>query len=128
MVGEATCSCAGEVSCWCCLALVPALAPFIVDAASGGIERPTRPDPLYCAVIGGFVFLTGWVLVSCAVAVRKIEHLRSSTRRRLDMIERHTLTTSASTQQIAGCGAALVEALARADPKHGAPVPRVSGD
>lgn len=77
-------------------------------------------------MIGGFVFLTGWVLVSCAVAVRKIEHLRSSTRRRLDMIERHTLTTSASTQQIAACGTAIVDALARADPKHGGQGSRVS--
>jgi hypothetical protein len=103
-----------------------AFAPFIVDAVPGGIERPMRPDPLYCAVIGGFSFLTGWVLVSCAVAVRKIEHLRSSTRRRLDMIERHTLTTSASTQQIVACGTSIVEALARADSKHGGPVSRVS--
>ena len=103
-----------------------ALAPFIVDAVPGGIERSIRPDPLYCAVVGGFVFLTGWILVSCAVAVRKVEHLRSSTRRRLDLIERHTLTMSASTQQIAACGTAIVEALARADSKQGGPGARVS--
>jgi len=98
----------------------------MVDAVSSAIERAVQLGPRYSAMIGGFVFLTGWVLVSCPAVVRKIEHLRSSTRRRLDMIERHTLTTSASTQQIAACGTALVEALARAGSKYGNPVSRVS--
>jgi len=100
------------------------LAPAIVTAMPAPTTPlPPVPDPLYCAVLGGFLFVTGWILIACAAAVRRIEHLRSSTRRRLDMIERHTLATSSRAHEIAACGTALVDALARADRARGADRP-----
>ena len=84
-------------------------------------EHQVQLDPLYCAVVGGFAFLSGWVLIGAAVAIDKMEHHRRSTRRRLDMIERHTAATSASTQEIAAAGMALADALTRGDARQGAP-------
>jgi hypothetical protein len=99
------------------------LAPLLIDGLQAGMERPTRFDPLYCVVLGGFAFLTGWILVGFAATVRKLEHVRSSLRRRLDVIVIHTGDTRGNTREIMACGTALAEALVRVDSKSAARAP-----
>jgi hypothetical protein len=96
------------------------LAPLL-DGLPAGMERPPRFDPLYCVVLGGFGFLTGWILVGFAATVRKLEHVRASLRRRLDVIVIHTGDTRGNTREIMECGTALAEALVRTGSKQSAP-------